>query len=56
MLKLLNSRDSSHEAGKAVGRDVQMPVLHMQQMIGLALGCTKEQLGLKHHVSKVDFV
>ena len=41
---------------KAIGREVELPVLHMQQMLGLALGCTKEELGLKHHVTKIDFV
>ncbi len=46
----------THHASKAIGRDVELPVLHMQQMIGLALGCTPEELGLKHHVTKVDFV
>ena len=40
----------------AIGREVSLPVLHMQQMLGLALGCSSEQLGLKHHVTKVDFV
>ena len=41
---------------KAIGREISLPVLHMQQMLGLALGCTSQQLGLKHHVTKVDFV
>jgi succinate dehydrogenase / fumarate reductase cytochrome b subunit len=49
--------DTQYEhAGEAVGRDVKMPVLHMQQMVGLALGCTPESLGLQHHVSEVDFL
>lgn len=49
--------DTQYEhASHAVGRDVKMPVLHMQQMVGLALGCTPSELGLEHHVSKVDFV
>jgi succinate dehydrogenase / fumarate reductase cytochrome b subunit len=43
-------------AGKAVGRELKIPVLHMQQMVGLALGCSKEELGLQHHVSEVSFV
>lgn len=43
-------------AGKAVGRELDIPVLHMQQMVGLALGCSKEELGLQHHVSEVNFV
>ena len=41
---------------KEIGREVALPVLHMQQMLGLALGCSKEELGLKHHVETVDFV
>jgi len=43
-------------AGDAVGRELEMPVLHMQQMVGLALGCDASELGLKHHLVKVDFV
>lgn len=46
----------THHASVAIGREVKLPVLHMQQMLGLALGCTKEQLGLKHHLTKVDFI
>lgn len=30
----------------------QIPVLHMQQMIGLALGCSELDLGLNHNVNK----
>ena len=43
-------------AGQAVGREFDMPVLHMQQMVGLALGCSPEELGLKHHVTDVNFL
>ncbi|MCK4737487.1 MAG: CoB--CoM heterodisulfide reductase iron-sulfur subunit B family protein [Sulfurimonas sp.] len=42
-------------SSEAIGREVSLPVLHMQQMIGLALGCTSEELGLKHHVTEVGF-
>ncbi|MDP3120074.1 MAG: hypothetical protein Q8N01_06640 [Sulfuricurvum sp.] len=31
-------------------------ISHMPQMVGLALGCTPAELGLNHHVTKVDFV
>ncbi len=41
---------------KEIGREVELPILHMQQMLGLALGCPADTLGLKHHVTKVDFV
>uniref|UniRef100_UPI0026176EF8 CoB--CoM heterodisulfide reductase iron-sulfur subunit B family protein n=1 Tax=Sulfurimonas sp. TaxID=2022749 RepID=UPI0026176EF8 len=43
-------------ASEAIGRDVELPVLHMQQMVGLALGCSPAELGLNHHLAKVDFV
>ncbi|MBD3843194.1 MAG: heterodisulfide reductase subunit B, partial [Campylobacterales bacterium] len=43
-------------ASEAIGREVALPVLHMQQMLGLALGCTPDELGLKHHLTKVDFI
>ncbi len=43
-------------AGEAIGRELDMPVLHMQQMVGLALGCDPQELGLQHHVVDVNFV
>ena len=46
----------TEHASKAIGREVELPVLHMQQMIGLALGCSAQELGLQHHLAKVDFV
>ena len=45
-----------HGASKAIGREVKLPILHMPQMVGLALGCTPAELGLQHHVTKVNFV
>lgn len=45
-----------HGASKAIGREVSLPVLHMPQMVGLALGCTPTELGLQHHVTKVNFI
>ena len=44
----------THHASEAIGREIELPVLHMQQMIGLALGCTSEELGLKHHLVPVN--
>ncbi len=46
----------THHASEAIGREVELPVLHMQQMVGLALGCEPEELGLQHHLVDVDFV
>jgi heterodisulfide reductase subunit B len=32
---------------------VSIPVLHMPQMVGMALGLSKEALGLNHNVTDV---
>ncbi len=37
-------------AEKAVGRDLGMPVLHLPQLIGLALGLEPKELGMSKHV------
>jgi len=49
--------DTQYEhASHAVGRDVKLPVLHMQQMIGLAFGIEGKDLGIQHHVSEINFL
>ncbi|NOR56114.1 MAG: heterodisulfide reductase subunit B [Sulfurovum sp.] len=48
-LKMDTYQDS---IGKVMGRDVELPVLHMPQMVALALGCTEQEIGLKFHVQK----
>jgi succinate dehydrogenase / fumarate reductase cytochrome b subunit len=40
------------DVGKVVGRDIELPVLHMPQMVALALGCTEKEIGLNFHVQK----
>ncbi|HIM93410.1 MAG TPA: heterodisulfide reductase subunit B [Campylobacterales bacterium] len=40
------------DVGKVVGRDIELPVLHMPQMVALALGCTEKEIGLGFHVQK----
>lgn len=39
-------------AGPVVGRNLQMPVLHLPQLVGLALGLDPKELGLTKHVVK----
>ena len=39
-------------AGPVVGRELQMPVLHLPQLVGLALGLDPKELGLTKHVVK----
>jgi succinate dehydrogenase / fumarate reductase cytochrome b subunit len=48
-LKMDTYQDSISEV---MGRDVELPVLHMPQMVALALGCTPKEIGLKYHVQK----
>ena len=37
-------------AERVVGRDLQMPVLHLPQLVGLALGLDPKELGMNRHV------
>ena len=37
-------------AERVVGRELQMPVLHLPQLVGLALGLQPDELGLNRHV------
>jgi succinate dehydrogenase / fumarate reductase cytochrome b subunit len=37
---------------KVMGREVELPVLHMPQMVALALGCSEKEIGLNFHVQK----
>ena len=39
-------------AAKQVKRELNMPVLHLPQLGGLALGLSPEDLGLQHHIVK----
>ena len=48
-LKMDTYQDS---VGKVMGRDIALPVLHMPQMVALALGCNEKEIGLKFHVQK----
>jgi len=47
----LNMDLKQDSAGKQLGRDIKLPVLHLPQMIALALGCSKEEIGLKYNVT-----
>jgi succinate dehydrogenase / fumarate reductase, cytochrome b subunit len=39
-------------AAKAAGRDLGLPVLHLPQLLGLALGLEPDELGMSRHVVK----
>ena len=39
-------------AERVVGREIDMPVLHLPQLVGLALGLSPKELGMSKHVVK----
>ncbi len=43
-----------HGISKEVGREVNIPVLHLPQMVGIALGIDPSDLGLQHNVVDVN--
>lgn len=45
-----------NQAAKAVGRPLDMPVFHLPQVVGLALGATPEELGLPRHLVPTEAV
>ena len=52
----LNMDVKQHAAAKEMGRDIALPVLHLPQLVGLALGIDPKELGLQHNVSEPSFV
>ena len=44
------------EAAKMVGRDLGLPVLHLPQLVGLALGYSPKELGMGTHVASTAAV
>ncbi len=41
-----------HNISKEIGREVNIPILHLPQMIGIALGINSKELGLQHNVTQ----
>ena len=44
------------DAAKVVGRDLGLPVLHLPQLVGLALGFEPKELGMSKHVVRTRSV
>src|SRR4029453_2406587 len=44
------------DAAKVVGRDLGLPVLHLPQLVGLALGFEPKELGMNKHVVRTRAV
>ena len=43
-------------AGRKVGANLNLPVLHLPQMLGLAMGIPSEDLGMQRHLVPVDSI
>jgi len=43
-------------AGRAVNRELHLPILHVPQLLGLAMGLPAKDLGLSHHLISVDSI
>jgi len=52
----LNLDMQQPEAAKVVNRDLGLPVLHLPQLVGLALGVTPKELGMPRHVASTSAV
>jgi succinate dehydrogenase / fumarate reductase cytochrome b subunit len=44
------------EAAKVVNRDLGLPVLHLPQLVALALGAEPKDLGMKKHIASTRSV
>ena len=44
------------DAAKFVERDLGMPVLHLPQLVGMALGLSPKELGMNKHVVSTKVV
>jgi succinate dehydrogenase / fumarate reductase cytochrome b subunit len=52
----LNLDMQQPEAAKVVNRDLNLPVLHLPQLVGLALGFEPKQLGMGRHIASTGRV
>ena len=43
-------------AGLAVKTELNLPILHLPQLLGLAMGILPKDLGLSHHLISVDSI
>jgi len=52
----LNLDMQQPEAAKVTGRDLGLAVLHLPQLVGLALGFKPKQLGMRKHIASTEWV
>jgi len=43
-------------AGRAVNANLNLPILHLPQLLGLAMGVPAKDLGLSRHLVPVDAI
>lgn len=43
-------------AGQAVDTQLNLPILHLPQLLGLAMGISSKELGLARHLISVDSI
>jgi succinate dehydrogenase / fumarate reductase cytochrome b subunit len=44
------------EAAKVTGRELGLAVLHLPQLVGLALGFSPKELGMGKHIASTEWV
>ena len=44
------------EAAKVAGRELGLAILHLPQLVGLALGYEPKQLGMRKHIASTEWV
>ena len=52
----LNLDMQQPEAAKVVNRELDLAVLHLPQLVGLALGFSPKELGMKRHIASTEWV
>jgi succinate dehydrogenase / fumarate reductase cytochrome b subunit len=52
----LNLDMQQPEAAKIVNRDLGLAVLHLPQLVGLALGFNPKDLGMNRHIASTEWV
>jgi succinate dehydrogenase / fumarate reductase cytochrome b subunit len=52
----LNLDMQQPEAAKVTGRELGLPVLHLPQLVGLALGFEPKELGMAKHIASTEWV
>jgi succinate dehydrogenase / fumarate reductase cytochrome b subunit len=52
----LNLDMQQPEAAKVVNHDLGLALLHLPQLVGLALGFTPKQLGMRKHIASTKWV